>query len=413
MSRSVKKRVLISTCVIALCLSGCGSGDMGDLSKGEISGMEQTPIVDYALPQMQPNILVNCHGYQVGSEKEAVVKGAELPAGFDVIDVATGEVVFSKKLTQVVYQEDASCYLGVAEFSEFNRPGTYYLRCERIGESLAFSVGTDVYGELFKDQLGIMEEACNQDKLSLDGVHQLLIAYEWYPHLFEDRDGDRIPDTLKLLSAWIERNAKGMTEEGDYLVAVLAKFSYLYQNYDRKYATQCLQLASNLHSQITDYKNADSFYALTELYRASGLREYSGQILEQLDFFRAGGSYLEQSGYLYGTMTYLSTRQNIDVNLCSVLMDNMMSRAEEIAEVHTDILHPVSPRNNGVSELTEKSFELACANYVMNNYQYDHVQEEFFHYMLGRNKDSRSLYEELEDRSSCLVLLAQLTNIYI
>ncbi len=405
-------KALTGACIIALCLSGCNGREIGDSSPKKISGMEETPIVDYTLPQMQPNILLNCYGYEVGSEKEAVVKGTALPAGFEVIDKTTDEVVYSGELTQVEYQEESSYYLGVAEFTEFNRPGTYYLRCDSIGESLAFSVGTEVYQKLFQEQVAAMESACSQDTLSLDGVHQLLIAYEWYPELFADSDGDRTPDTLKLMSGWIERNAKNRPQDGDYLVAVLAKFSYLYQNYDRKYANQCLQLASNIHSQITDYKNADSFYALTELYRASGLGEYGKQILEQFDFFKAGDSYLEQSGYLYGTMTYLSTRQQIDVNLCSILMDNMMGRAEEIAEVHGDFLHPVFPKNNGVQELTRKAFELACANYVMNNYQYDHVQEEFFHYLQGRNKDSRMLYEELEDRSSCLVLLAQLTNIY-
>lgn len=404
--------MLLVTGIIALGICGCSAANATDTIVMADSGMEQTPIVDYTVPQQQPNILVDRQGYQIGSEKEAVVKGKALPEHFHIIDQRTQELVYSGTLEQITYLEEGACYIGYADFTGFDRVGDYYLQCDTVGESYSFRIDDANYEQLFYEQLAEMEAACDSGNISLDGINQLLIAYEWYPQLFEDADADEIPDTLEHITAWIDNNAQNMTAEGDYLVAVLAKFSYLYQGYNRKYATQCLQMASNLHSQITNHKNADSFYALAELYRASGLREYELKIEEQAGFFEAGGSYLEQMGYLYGTMTYLVTRQDIDIDLCSTLMSNMMARAEEIADVHDDILHPLFPRNNGHQDLTKKAFELACANYVMNNYQYNHVQEEFFHYMMGRNKDSRSLYLELETREGYLVLLAQLTNIY-
>lgn len=412
MNKSRRIGVLLLTCIIALGMCGCSAVNATDSVKADAGGMEQTPIVDYVVPEQQPNILIGRHGYQIGSEKQAVVKGTTLPDSFRIVDEQTGEVVYNGDLTQITYLEEGSCYIGYADFTSFDRIGSYYMQCDMVGESYSFSIGDGIYEQLFYEQLAVMEAACDSGTITLDGVNQLLIAYEWYPQLFADADEDEIPDTLEHISAWIDNYAQSMTAEGDYLVAALAKFSYLYQGFNRKYATQCLQMASNLHSQITNHKNADSFYALTELYRASGLREYELQIEEQAGFFEAGGSYLEQMGYLYGTMTYLVTRQDIDIDLCSTLMANMMERAEELAEVHSDILHPLFPRNNGNQDLTKKAFELACANYVMNNYQYNHVQEEFFHYMMGRNKDSRSLYLELESREGYLVLLAQLTNIY-
>lgn len=404
--------LLLATCIIALGICGCAATNVADSIAMAEEGMEQTPIVDYTVPQQQPNILIDTQGYQIGGDKEAVVKGKTLPDHFRIIDKKTQEVVFSGTLDRTNYLEEGACYIGYADFTGFDRVGEYYLQCDNIGESYPFQIQDAIYEKLFYEQLAEMEASCDSGTISLDGINQLLIAYEWYPQLFVDGDGDTIPDTLEHINAWIDNNAQSMTGEGDYLVAVLAKFSYLYQSYNRKYATQCLQMASNLHSQITDHKNADNFYALTELYRASGLREYELKIEEQESFFEAGGSYLEQMGYLYGTMTYLVTRQKIDIELCSTLMSNMMARAEEIADVHDDILHPIFPRNNGNADLTKKAFELACANYVMNNYQYNHVQEDFFHYMMGRNKDSRSLYLELESREGYLVLLAQLTNIY-
>ena len=37
--------------------------------------MESTPVIDYTLPHLTPNILVDSIGYEAGREKEAAVKG--------------------------------------------------------------------------------------------------------------------------------------------------------------------------------------------------------------------------------------------------------------------------------------------------------------------------------------------------
>lgn len=89
-------------------------------------------------------------------------------------------------------------------------------------------------------------------------------------------------------------------------VAVMAKFSYLYQKYDVQYATQCLQHASSVYTKLmsTSGRDAEKFMALTELYRAAGLYTYRNQILEYKDFFEDNTSYLEETAYLYGSMTY-------------------------------------------------------------------------------------------------------------
>lgn len=415
MKRSIGCALALIVCVNMIGLSGCSADEtttpMNPVQAG--AGMEQTPIVDYAIPEMQPNVLVNQRGYQSGNDKEAVVKGKILPGHFEVIDTFTEKVVYNGELTQVEYHPESDCYIAYANFSDFEKSGDYYLRCDVVGESVVFSIDKQIYTECFLELLTALESECMDGIVSLEAINRVLIAYEWYPELFPDEDGDKTPDMLKTVADWIEEHAQSKTTEGDFLAAVLAKFSYLYQNFDRKYANQCLQMASNLYSQSTGRKGADSFYALTELYRASGLRDYEKQILEQAAFFEGSDSYLEQVEYLYGSMTYLVTRKDIDIDLCSVLMSNMMARAEEIANMHSDTLHPLSPRNNGEQDVLKKAFELACANYVMNNYQYNHVQEEFFHYMMGRNRDSLCMYEKLEDKSSCLVLLAQLANIYI
>lgn len=406
--------VALAAGINILLLSGC-SKEEPMVSMNPVTGdtgMEQTPIVDYELPRMRPNVLVDHHGYQISSDKVAVVKGAALPRGFELLDAQSHRVVFTGILTEVQHLQEEDCYIAYADFSDFNENGKYYLRCDIVGESDRFPVDSQIYKDSFHRVLSETEQACKDGNISLEAINRMLIAYEWYPGLFEDMNGDTVPDTLKVIADWIEKHVQELSAENDFSAAVLAKFSYLYQDFDRKYANQCLQMASNLYEQSTGSKGADSFYALTELYRASGLAEYKKQISGQTVFFESSNSYLEQMGYLYGSMTYMGTRQQIDVDLCNVLMTNIMDRAEETAALHSDTLHPLSPRNNGEQEVLKKSFELACANYVTNNYQYNHVQEDFAHYLMGRNRDSLCMYEKLEDKSSCLVLLAQLANIY-
>ena len=55
-------------------------------------------------------------------------------------------------------------------------------------------------------------------------------------------------------------------------------------------------------------------------------------ILEYKDFFEDNTSYLEETAYLYGSMTYLATRQPVDVDLCTVFMESIRNRGEELAK---------------------------------------------------------------------------------
>jgi len=69
----------------------------------------------------------------------------------------------------------------------------------------------------------------------------------------------------------------------------------------------------------------------------------------------------------------------------------------------------VTARNNGAEDLLAHAEQLACANYVMNNYQYNHVMEEFLHYLRGRNTQSVDFYEaDMGEKTEYLLMLTQL-----
>ena len=407
--------LLLGSILLIVSIVGCGyraeTGN-GTTPYSAVTSMEGTPIVDYTVPQMSANILVDLRGYSSWGIKHAALKGRELPEYFRLIDADTNQTVYQGSVSNVDYNEEQKIYLGYADFSSYTQAGRYYLVCDIIGQSFRFEIREEYYRELFEENEKLLTAECQKGTLSVADAMNLLEAFEWYGTIFQDKDHDREPDVLAALKTWVSHMEAEGVEDGETALyaAFLAKFSFNYQNYDRQYATDCLKRASTVFGQVHNSisKDADIFFALTELYRATGLLTYSNQIAAYKGFFENNSSYLEEAGYLYGIMTYMATRQKVDVEMCEAFIGELMSRAEEISVRCEDMINPVIARNNGSVELLKRAIEVSCANYVMNIYQYTNIVEEFLHYLMGENLESVNFYEQDTDRSAYLLLLAQL-----
>jgi hypothetical protein len=144
------------------------------------------------------------------------------------------------------------------------------------------------------------------------------------------------------------------------------------------------------------------------MYRATGLSTYRTQILEYMTYFQNNSGFIDEPEYLYGSMTYMVTRQKVDVELCTFFMDALMSKGEEISGRSTDMLGAVNPKNNGADEILESAAEIACANYVLDSYEYNCLMEDFAHYLLGMNRSSVSFYPDDSKKMGFFLLAAQL-----
>ena len=64
-----------------------------------------------------------------------------------------------------------------------------------------------------------------------------------------------------------------------HYAATMAKFSYLYQSYDREFATLCLQASDRAYryaeNYLADVSDRQYFFAAAELYRATGGYQFS------------------------------------------------------------------------------------------------------------------------------------------
>ncbi len=74
--------------------TACGntSAETGHVSIADMA-MENTPIINYTIPTLTPNVLVDQQGYAGDGEKQAIVKSREPVESFRLIDKASGEIV--------------------------------------------------------------------------------------------------------------------------------------------------------------------------------------------------------------------------------------------------------------------------------------------------------------------------------
>ncbi len=186
-------------------------------------------------------------GYRPDDEKRAVIRdGKKGDKTFEVVDVATGETVYSGEVTpgsDLGSSGDDVCY---ADFTKFTKTGNYKIVTKNSGSSFEFSIGDKVYDDALSDTLRMLylqrcgcelpvelagdfaHKACHtelatfygkSDRADVSGgwhdagdygrysvpgakaVADILLAYENYPSAFNDNNnipesGNGVPDVL-------------------------------------------------------------------------------------------------------------------------------------------------------------------------------------------------------------------------
>lgn len=416
-SFAVKKRIGLFFIISYLCLifSACGRTETGIVSEvvhTQLTLMESTAVIDYIVPAQTPNVLIDKNGYEIGMENKAVIRGKRFPDSFRIVDASSREVVFEGEVVESKYHESNDVYVCFADFSDFSEEGTYYIECDYLGQSEVFDIKADLYRERLDKCIQEFEEKCQEKTVETEEIIDALTAFEWYPDSFTDIDSAVIPEILFGINDYF----KAILGDGEYEFTMgdcvaLAKFSFLYQNYDRQSAINCLSKAIQIYNKNKENLHTDStdFYALTELYRASGQYSYRTQIEEQLPFFQNNTTFLEDSNYLYAAETYMFTRQKVDVNLCNIFMNTIKSRAEEVSERYEEIIAPLYAKNNGYGEILKRAEDIIFSNYILPNYHYNNILADFLHYLGGINYDSSDISGDIDDLEFMLIY-AQLSN---
>ena len=103
----------------------------------------------------------------------------------------------------------------------------------------------------------------------------------------------------------------------------------------------------------------------------------------------------------WGCVTYMSTKQKVDVGLCGDVIKILMQEGERIAEnaKNSALLVSMKEENNGSAELLRDITRLTVVDHVITNHEYAMVLQNHLHYMLGRNLQSVSYLDDVGSRN--------------
>lgn len=274
--------------------------------------------------------------------------------------------------------------------------------------SAAKSIGVmllsyELYGDSFTDEIGIPESG--------NGIPDLLdeIKYEveWLlkmqdsqtgavysgVEIYKQNGGDKI---------YVEP-ADGVSTMA--FAMALAKFSYLYRDYDEDYAAECLTAANDawqyadLNFQEETEAEEWRFAAAAELYRNTGKQSFHKYATRYLsnEFHREN---MNDVVFL-GCITYICTKQPVKLELCEEIAGTLMLRAEEIAREASGarfLVGAESVQNNN-QELLQNMMYLTTVDHMITNHEYDSVIENHLHYFLGRNEEAISYIDYVGEKN--------------
>ncbi len=112
--------------------------------------------IDVADAVVSVDVNLNQLGYRPDDKKIAVFRKYTGDKTFDVIDVASGQTVFTGDIAGRVLNmtaNETNCY---GDFSSVTTPGKYIVRTASLGDSFEFEIGNDVYNDAFADVIKML-----------------------------------------------------------------------------------------------------------------------------------------------------------------------------------------------------------------------------------------------------------------
>lgn len=414
----------------------------------ELKTMLNEPELLYEKEEMMPGILVDVIGYQTNTEKIAIFEGELLPGNFSVINKVTGKKVYTGRVEIVSSEDDDECW-GTGDFSTCNEPGEYYIEAELLGRSLDFKISETAYEDLFISAIAGLEslkcdtnmtehvafEDAPEDKLEVSGgwrtgenderdvvecclaILDLVKAYEYFPDAFTDKNDNNIADVLELIRdelSWLMKMQNPETGgvyasvsfiDGDvtrpviigettrataYYCATMARCSTVFMKVDKALSAEyikaaglawnCLEVNADLVGQ------SQKFRAVAEMYKATGASVYQKALNEYLAI-NANKDFSERIE-LDGAMTYMSTNRKVELEYCTPLMQHFMSAVESIAGKARYARYLVRDDAIADDSLLWDAYQLAEADFIITSKEYDVIEQNYLHYLCGRNPES-------------------------
>ena len=471
---SKKKTILnsIFLCIGLGLLAGCGATDTVSIDLFTANPSDRTAMLDeaeldYEVPVTLPGISVDLYAYDAEASKVAILKGETLPASFELVKASSGESVYKGKVKRKDVESDSGLEIATADFYDFTEPGEYYIKTEILGKSKTFTIEEDAYAlefEWARESLKALKcDGCHSAYVSFENdsskrmdvsggwhtsedgskdvveaclaVMDICTIYEYYPDSFlslMDEANEEIEWLLKMQNSESggvytsvslhEDTASGektfliggeTTRATAYFCACMAKFSVTASKLYPDAASLAFQAALKAWNCLDANKEivtADQLYrAAVEMYRATGLTVYNNVILDYLKE-NADKDY-EGRLTLDAAISYLATSRNTNVEYDTVLMANYMSRIQAFNDSAELSAYGIEEGDYTADDYLRQAYEFIVADYIMSSSAYRSLEEDYLHYLNGRNADSLNYTATLITPDSYVKLLALLAGL--
>ena len=253
-------------------------------------------------------------------------------------------------------------------------------------------------------------------------LRELLLSYEIHAERYGDdtgipESGNGIPDILdeaRYEIDWIGKlqTTQGTVSGGVYtggnensvnltignvtpeaavaFAGAAARFAYVYGTFDRTYADGVLAMAeaawNAAGAQKSLMQDAAAFAAAAELYRVTGEKKYENTLSAWFNRDDFTSLFTENEDIFYGGVTYMATRQPVNVAVCDTVMDSLLKTSEAIVQRASENAWLVAQTET--EALLRDMCRLSVANYVIYNHEYTGIMENHIHYLAGRNPDA-------------------------
>ncbi len=430
----------------------------------ERTAMLSEPVTDYEVPKTYPSVMVDLYGYGIGEKKEAMLVAQRLPASFVIKDADSDEIKYKGNVSIRECDAKDGLLTGIADFSDFDEEGIFYIETEILGKSKGFTITENVYESLLEETYrklhGLRCEGCHETNLSFEAnasermviqggwhtqtngekdvveacmaVMDICTAFEYFPKSFSDEygsldSGNHIPDVLDETAYEVNWLLKMQNKEtggvytsvsygsestkfedklvirGEttrataYFCASMAKFSSVIKKYDRNLSDEAFQAAGLAWACLEanrDIVAEDQMYrAAAEMYRASGQDVFKKAVTDYIE--KNVDKPYEGTLGLDASLTYLATPRATNVEYCTKLMSNFMSRTEEKVAISKASRYGIENDTADEQALLRNAFELAIVDYINTSNEFVPLEKEYLHFFFGRNQYSMNYYNDI------------------
>jgi hypothetical protein len=340
-----------------------------------------------AVPQSHTSIYVNQLGYNASDEKKAVFDGSAIESSFNVVDADSDQVVYVGSISG----DDTK----IGDFSSVTSPGKYYIETANVGRSYYFTISDDSDKELFASMLDNFYEGQIDDDNIVDaclGMDALLYAMQCNGDVFEG-ENHIVEQLLYMSEDLIARQGEDGSIGGDYLsTAAFCGIIGMCCNEFGKYEETIEQIFKEsiesswswleLQECDTDAKKAARFYTTAQLYNLYKTSEYKNMAEEYLNDKESG--YSLDAFTFYGVISYMNSKADVDMSLCTYIMSDMISEADVISDnALADKVYKVG--TDDIDDVITNAGLISFFDYIVPSREYKDLLANTIDYIGGYN----------------------------